>query len=60
MQFGIRKVVAGESQTFAGAREFMEAHGIEVVDLALSECVAMMREFIAAKPQLWNEDIGQL
>ena len=60
VQFGIRKVVVGESKTFAGAREFMEAHGIEVVDLALPECVAMMREFIAAKPQLWNEDIGQL
>ena len=60
VQFGIKKVVAGESQTFAGAREFMEVHGIEVVDLALTECVTMMREFIAAKPQLWNEDIGQL
>ena len=60
VQFGIRKVVVGESKTFAGAREFMEAHGIEVVDLALPECVTMMREFIAVKPQLWNEDIGQL
>ena len=60
VQFGIKKVVAGESQTFAGAREFMEAHGIEVVDLTLPECVIMMKEFIAAKPQLWNEDIGQL
>jgi cytosine/creatinine deaminase len=60
VQFGIRKVVAGESQTFAGAREFMEAHDIKVVDLALPECVTMMQEFIAEKPQLWNEDIGQL
>ena len=60
VQFGIRKVVAGESETFAGAREFMEAHGIEVVDLALPECVKMMQEFITAKPKLWNEDIGQM
>jgi cytosine/creatinine deaminase len=38
VQFGIKKVVAGESITFAGAREFMESHGVEVIDLNLDEC----------------------
>ncbi len=57
VQFKIPKVVVGESRTFDGAREFMESHGVEVVDLDLPECVAMMHEFIAAEPALWNEDI---
>jgi len=58
VQFGIETVVAGESATFAGAREFMEAHGVTVTDLDLAECKQLMGEFIAQKPQLWNEDIG--
>jgi cytosine deaminase len=59
VQFGIKKVVVGESETFAGAREFMEAHEVEVIDLGLAECKQLMREFIAARPELWKEDIGQ-
>jgi len=59
VQFKIPKVIVGESRTFPGARAFMEAHGVEVIDLDLPECVRMMEEFIAAKPELWNEDIGE-
>lgn len=59
VQFGIRRVVAGESRTFAGARAFMETHGVEVIDLDLSECRQMMADFIARHPELWNEDIGR-
>jgi cytosine deaminase len=58
VQFGIKKVIAGESETFPGAREFMESHGVEVVDLDLDECKQLMRDFIKAHPELWNEDIG--
>ena len=60
VQFGIKKVIAGESETFEGAREFMEQHGIEVVDLQLDECKKLMNDFITARPELWNEDIGTL
>ena len=60
VQFGIKKVVVGESRNFAGARAFMEEHGIEVIDLDLDECVTMMQEFILQNPRLWNEDIGEL
>jgi len=60
VQFGIKKVVAGESKTFPGAREFMELHGIEVVDLDLDECKNLMKKFIKENPKLWNEDIGEL
>jgi cytosine deaminase len=59
VQFGIKTVIAGESETFAGAREFMESHDVEVIDLNLDECKQLMRDFIVQKPQLWNEDIGE-
>ncbi len=60
VQFGIKKVYAGENETFSGAKEFMESMGIEVVNLNSEECKEMMRKFIAEKPELWNEDIGEL
>lgn len=60
VQFKIPKVIVGESRTFAGARAFMEEHGVEVIDLDLPECVEMMNAFITEKPALWNEDIGEL
>ena len=65
LQFGIPKVVIGEDVTFPGgdakwgsSRAFLEANGIEVVDLNDSTCIQMMQGFIAANPTLWNEDIG--
>jgi cytosine deaminase len=59
VQFKIPKVIVGESQTFHGAREFMESHGVEVIDLNNLECIEMMEKFIKEKPELWNEDIGE-
>src|SRR5437762_3369380 len=59
VQFGIKKVIVGESRTFPGAIDFMKQHGVEVIDLDLAECVDMMRAFIAENPALWNEDIGK-
>lgn len=58
VQFGIKTVIAGESETFAGAREFMESKGVNVEDMNLPECKKLMRDFINANPTLWNEDIG--
>ena len=58
VQFGIRKVVAGESVNFAGAREFLESHAVEVIDLDLEVCKEMMAAFIREHPDLWYEDIG--
>ncbi len=59
VQFGIKKVVVGESRNFPGAPEFMRAHGIEVIDLDVPECVAIMAKFVEERPELWNEDIGK-
>src|SRR5438093_9459008 len=58
VQFGIKKVIVGESRTFAGAADFLRSHGVEIIDFDLPECVEMMRAFITENPQLWKEDIG--
>ncbi|NNM44167.1 MAG: nucleoside deaminase [Chlamydiae bacterium] len=60
VQFGIKKVVVGESKTFSGAKEFMQSHGVEVIDLDLLECKQMMDAYIQANPKVWSEDIGEL
>ncbi|MDQ3193825.1 MAG: nucleoside deaminase [Bacteroidota bacterium] len=60
VQFGIKKIIAGECETFKGAREFMESHGIEVINLDLDECKNLMNEFITKYPELRFEDIGEL
>jgi len=57
-QFGIGTVVVGESRTFKGGADWLRGQGVNVIDLDDPECVQMMEEFIAAKPELWNEDIG--
>lgn len=57
-QFGIGRLLVGDSVNFAGGVEWLRESGVEVVDLASEECIAMMRDFITARPELWNEDIG--
>jgi creatinine deaminase len=59
VQFGIKKVIVGESKNFRGAREFMESHGVDIIDLDDFECKKMMQEFINNNDQIWNEDIGK-
>jgi len=59
VQFNIPQVIVGEAKTFSGAEQFMKEHSIQVINLDLSECIDMMREFITAHPLLWNEDIGR-
>ena len=58
-QFRIGTLLVGDSVNFAGGVEWLRGAGVRVVDLASPECIAMMRDFIAARPDLWNEDIGE-
>lgn len=60
VQFGIGAVVVGESRTFAGGIDWLRERGVEVMDLDSDDCRRMLAEFIAAHPDLWHEDIGQL
>lgn len=57
--YGIPKVVVGENQTFQGPEAYLRSRGVEVEVLNDKDCVRMMRDFILAKPDLWNEDIGK-
>lgn len=59
-QFGIGHVVVGESATFHGGHEWLAEHGVRVTLLDDDACKTLMREFIAARPELWFEDIGHV
>jgi cytosine deaminase len=56
--YGIPSVVVGENRNFMGEEALLRARGVTVTVLQDEECIALMREFIAASPELWNEDIG--
>lgn len=57
-QFQIGMVVVGESVNFPGGTDWLRENGVEVIDLHSQECVWMLADYIAAHPQIWNEDIG--
>ncbi len=57
--YGIPRVVMGENRTFVGGEDHLRARGVEVVNLDSEECVNLMNEFIATRPEIWNEDIGE-
>lgn len=57
-QFGIGTVVVGESETFKGGVAWLRRNGVKVVDLKSAACRALLGGFIAARPEVWNEDIG--
>lgn len=57
--YRIPTVVIGENTTFQGREDWLRAAGMQVHVLNDPRCVTLMREFIAAKPDLWNEDIGK-
>ncbi len=57
--YGIPRVIIGENRTFVGGEELLRSRGVELVVVDSEECVALMREFIAAHPDVWNEDIGE-
>jgi len=57
--YGIRKVVIGENRTFTGEEQWLRSRGVVIEVLQNDECIRLMTDFIAAKPELWNEDIGK-
>jgi cytosine deaminase len=58
--YEIPKVVIGENRTFLGAEDLLRANGVEVVVADDQRCIDMMTAFIQARPDLWNEDIGEV
>ncbi|RJX81140.1 nucleoside deaminase [Pseudomonas sp. LS-2] len=57
--YGIRKIIVGENETFMGEEELLRSRGVQVDVVHNATCVALMKQFIADKPELWNEDIGE-
>jgi creatinine deaminase len=58
-QFGIGAVIVGESVNFQGGIDWLRENGVEVIDMNSAECIEMLGEYIAANPEIWNEDIGE-
>jgi cytosine/creatinine deaminase len=58
-QFGIGTVIVGESRTFTGGIDWLRDCGVQVVDLDSDECAELLRSFISAHPEIWDEDIGE-
>jgi cytosine deaminase len=52
-------LVVGESRTFAGGLDWLRENGVDVIDLDNGECREMLEGYIAAHPEVWNEDIGE-
>ncbi len=59
VQFGIPRVVIGDTQNFGGNEDFLRSNGVEVVVADDPECIALMKRFIEEKPELWAEDIAE-
>ncbi len=57
--YGIPKVVVGENQSFQGPEEYVRSRGVELEIRSEPQCIQLMRDFMAARPELWNEDIGE-
>lgn len=56
--YGIPRVIVGENRTFMGDEALLRARGVEVTVLNDPGCIRLMEDFIRARPELWNEDIG--
>lgn len=59
-QFGIGQVIIGENKTFHGGQDWLAEHGVVITMVDDPECIALMTDFIAARPDLWFEDIGEV
>jgi cytosine/creatinine deaminase len=57
--YGVPKIVIGEHQTFLGEEDLLRSRGVQVEVLQNADCIGLMQAFIAAKPSLWHEDIGE-
>ena len=58
--YKIPRVVIGENQTFLGSEQALRDHGVELTIVNDLACISMMQRFIADRPTLWNEDIGEI
>jgi cytosine deaminase len=58
--YGIPRIVIGENRTFQGPEDYVRSRGVQLEIIDDPQCIELMRQFIAARPELWNEDIGEV
>ena len=58
-QFNIGTVIVGESLNFSGGIDWLRQHGVKVIDMGSTDCVQLLKAYITANPEIWNEDIGE-
>jgi cytosine deaminase len=58
--YRVPRIVIGENRTFRGPEDYTKSRGIELEVVDSGECIELMEEFIKARPELWNEDIGEV
>jgi cytosine/creatinine deaminase len=58
--YRIPRIVIGENRTFRGPEDYVRSRGVELEIVDDPECFQLMQEFIAARPELWDEDIGEI
>jgi creatinine deaminase len=58
-QFGIGTVIVGESVNFPGGLDWLRENGTQIIDLNSPQCIELLRDYIVANPEVWNEDIGE-
>ncbi len=57
--YGIPHIVVGENRSFRGPEDYVRSRGVELTVMDNPECISLMEDFMAAHPDLWNEDIGE-
>jgi len=59
VQFKIPRVIINDTKNFGGNEEFLRSNGVEAIDIAHTDSIALMAKFIKENPELWSEDIAE-
>jgi cytosine deaminase len=58
--YKIPRIIVGENRTFQGPEDYVRSRGVQLEVVDDEECYELMQQFIALRPELWNEDIGEV
>ena len=58
--YKIPRVVVGESSTLQGPERLLEENGVEIVDLAMPECLEILEDYIAENPEIWDSELERV
>jgi cytosine deaminase len=58
--YRIPRIIIGENRTFQGPEDYVRSRGVALEVVDDEECYELMQQFITLRPELWNEDIGEV